>query len=444
MVTKKPTGQPTRQPTAAPSVHRSPIPSGQPTRQPSRRPSHCPSRQPTRRPTSQPTRYILPPLVGGSYYRRLLIYLLDVVTTRSRHFQHVLLTNNTNTHPPLTLATHPLHPPLSAPSQDVCMEKLKQCLNCPIVPMYPICESYGQYTCFYATGPPPTPAATTTPTLPVITDDAIHSPANTLVEVRQVVGGLSMELANSTAFAAAFRQAVVTVVSPYAGHSSLLSPHTSLLTTPQSSLPPTLHISLLTPHFTSPHTSVLTPHNLSVQISSQYEHYPSQYLLTTPLPPLSLPPFLSLLLSTITAAVTYFQITKVVAITPPPVPAPVATVAPTTTATNRAPITNALSSTITTALSAAADAVSSQLAVAVTYKFAAASTSFAVVSQSLSSAVGRWVIGRPSRQSTPSIHLRTFITPCQRLRSRSRHPCNRLCQYTLSIDFVKKPCQCML
>ena len=78
--------------------------------------------------------------------------------------------------------------------------------------VYPVCESYGQFSCFFAGGLPPVPAATPMPTIKL----AQYRPGNVVLQVTQQVGGLSLQSTNSTAFAAMFEQAVLAIVSPAA------------------------------------------------------------------------------------------------------------------------------------------------------------------------------------------------------------------------------------
>lgn len=146
-------------------------PSRQPTKQPNSRPTCQPSKQPLSRPSCQPVGF---------------------PTHRPSHF--------------------PTAQPTSKPTGDACLNAYHACLRCPGKAVYPVCESSGQYTCFYAGGMPPVPPATPMPSikLPKFSSD------NTVLQVRQVMSGLSVATVNTTAFAAAFEQSVVAIVSPTA------------------------------------------------------------------------------------------------------------------------------------------------------------------------------------------------------------------------------------
>jgi len=159
----RPSSQPSRQPTSKPS--RQPIqqPTAQPSRQPTRQPTAQPSRQPSRRPTLRPS-------------------------------------------------LQPTTQPTAHPTGYGCTSAHLACLACTAQLLYPVCESYGQFSCFFAGGMPPVPAATPMPTIKL----APYRPGNVVLQVTQQVSGLSPQSTNTTAFAAIFEQAVLAIVSPTA------------------------------------------------------------------------------------------------------------------------------------------------------------------------------------------------------------------------------------
>jgi len=106
----------------------------------------------------------------------------------------------------------PTTQPTAHPTGYGCTSAHLACLACTAQLLYPVCESYGQFSCFFAGGMPPVPAATPMPTIKL----APYRPGNVVLQVTQQVSGLSPQSTNTTAFAAIFEQAVLAIVSPTA------------------------------------------------------------------------------------------------------------------------------------------------------------------------------------------------------------------------------------